>query len=325
MTTIEVTTRPAIRPVRIKCVPCVGRGMQIGSRRCILNPVSGTGDHADTVERLMRGRGFAVDRTAEAGDAIAFAEDAAEAGVSELAVCGGDGTVNEVLRGLAATDHLGDVTLSVVPAGTANLLARMIGIETVDQGVEIADTGDVRTVDVGMAGGDPFVVSCIAGFPAEASVAASSDLKERFGTLAFVLTGLREAREFDGLDIHLETGDGQTWDGEALCLLVGNARRFVESGGQANMEDGLFDVAVVERMPAGSLVAEAISHRVFGRETDGVFHVQADSLSVTGQDGPITFSRDGEVGEYERLDLSIRPGALDLRVGSGYASEPVPE
>jgi YegS/Rv2252/BmrU family lipid kinase len=296
--------------------------MQIGSRRCILNPVSGTGDHADSVARLVRARGFAVDRTAGAGDAIELAREAAEDGVSELAVCGGDGTVNEVVRGLAAADHLGDVTLSVVPTGTANLLARMIGVETVEQGIELADTGDVRTVDVGVAGGEPFLVSCIAGFPAEASVAASSDLKERFGTLAFVLTGLQEAREFDGLDIHLETGDGQTWDGEALCLLVGNARRFVEAGGQADMEDGLFDVAVVERMPAGSLVAEAISHRVFGRKTDGVFHVQADSLSVTGQDGPITFSRDGEVGEYERLDLSIRRRALDLRVGPTYDPDP---
>jgi YegS/Rv2252/BmrU family lipid kinase len=299
--------------------------MQVGSRRCILNPVSGTGEHADYVSRLLRARGFAVDRTEGAGDGIALAREAADADVSELAVCGGDGTVNEVLRGLAAADHLGDVTLSVVPAGTANLLARMIGVETIEQGIEAADTGDVRTVDVGMAGGEPFLVSCIAGFPAEASVAASSDLKERFGTLAFVLTGLQEAREFDGLDIHLETSDGQIWEGEALCLLVGNARRFVGAGGQADMEDGLFDVAIVEQKFAGSLVAEAISHRVLGRETDGVFHLQADSLSVTGQDGPITFSRDGEVGEYERLDLSIRPGALDLRVGATYEPGPQPE
>jgi diacylglycerol kinase family enzyme len=99
----------------------------------------------------------------------------------------------------------------------------------------------------------------------------------------------------------------------------------VGAGGQADMEDGLFDVAVVEQKFAGSLVAEAISHRVLGRETDGVFHLQADSLSVTGQDGPITFSRDGEVGEYERLDLSIRPGALDLRVGATYEPGPQPE
>jgi YegS/Rv2252/BmrU family lipid kinase len=270
----------------------------------------------------MRGRGFAVDRTAAAGDAVELAREAADAGVSELAVCGGDGTVNEVVRGLAAADHLGEVTLSVVPAGTANLLARMIGVETVDRGIEVADTGDVRTVDVGMAGGEPFLVSCIAGFPAEASVAASSDLKERFGTLAFVITGLGEAVEFDGLNIHLETGDGLVWEGDALCLLVGNARRFVEAGGQANMEDGLFDVAVVEQKFTPSLVAEAISHRVLGRGTEGVFHVQADSLSVTGQDGPITFSRDGEVGEYERLDLSIRPRTLDLRVGPTYDPEP---
>jgi diacylglycerol kinase family enzyme len=176
-----------------------------------------------------------------------------------------------------------------------------------------------------MAGDEPFVVSCIAGFPAEASVAASSDLKERFGTFAFVLTALQEAVEFDGLDIHLEAASDErveTWDGEALCLLVGNARRFVEQGGQANMEDGLFDVAVVERMPAGNLVTEAISHRVLGRGTEGVVHLRASQLTVTGQRGPITFSRDGELSEHEVLDISIRPTALDLRVGPDYEPDP---
>lgn len=299
--------------------------MQVGSRRCILNPVSGTGDHAEHVSRLLRGRGFAIDRTEGPGDAVALAREAAAAGVTELAVCGGDGTVNEVLRGLHAADSLGDVTLSVVPVGTANLLARMIGIESVEQALGIVDTGRTRSVDVGMADGEPFVVSCIAGFPAEASVAASSDLKERFGTFAFVLTALQEAVEFDGLDIHLEAASDErvgTWDGEALCLLVGNARRFVGGGGPANMEDGLFDVAVVERMPAGNLVAEAISHRVLGRETDGVVHMRAADLTVTGGAGPITFSRDGEVSEHEDLTVSMRPNTLDLRVGPTYEPDP---
>jgi diacylglycerol kinase (ATP) len=299
--------------------------MQVGSGRCMINPVSGSGDHAEHVSRLMRARGFAVDRTAGAGDAVQLAREAADAGVSELAVCGGDGTVNEVLRGLVATDHLADVTLSVVPTGTANLLARMIGIQTVEQAVEVADTGRTRRVDVGIAGGEPFVVSCIAGFPADASVAASSDLKERFGTFAFVLTALQEAVEFEGLAIHLEAASEErveTWDGEALCLLVGNARQFVEQGGQANMEDGLFDVAVVERMPAGNLVTEAISHRVLGRQTGGVTHLRASEVTVTGQTGPMTFSRDGEVCEHEQLDISMRPQVLELRVGPEYEPDP---
>jgi YegS/Rv2252/BmrU family lipid kinase len=298
--------------------------MQVGSRTLILNPASGTGDHAEQVRRRARGKGFEVWETEGAEDGVRLGLEAAEKGVSELAVCGGDGTTNEVLRGLVAGDHLGEVTLSVVPAGTANLLAGNIGVENVEHGLEIADTGAVRSVDVGMADGQPFAVSCIAGLPAEASTAASRELKERFGTLAFLVTGLQEAASFEPLSLELEaTGEAGTesWAGEALAVLVGNARKFVEEGGQADMEDGLFDVAVVERMPPGDLVAEAITHRILGEGTENVEHFRASEVEVASGK-PIRFSRDGELSEHEDLRLYARPRALDLRVGEAYDPDP---
>jgi YegS/Rv2252/BmrU family lipid kinase len=286
--------------------------------------VSGSGDHADYVERLLSARGFEVERTAGAGDAVAFGRDVADAGANEVCVCGGDGTINEVVRGLADADALDDVTLSIVPVGTANLLAGNVGVDDVQAAVEVADTGRVRTVDVGMADGEPFLVSTIAGFPADASLSASSDLKARFGPLAFIATGVEQALEFDGLDIELTavTDDGEErWTGEALCLLVGNARRFVAEGGQGDLEDGLFDVAVVERMPAANVVAEALGQRLLGQDTPGVTHLRASELRVTADD-PIRFSRDGELAEHESLDVSVRPAALDLRVGDAYDPDP---
>ena len=299
--------------------------MQVGSRHAVLNPVSGDGNHADIVERLLSARGFAVSRTEGPGDALELGRTAGEARASEVAVAGGDGTVNEVVRGLARADHLDGVTLSVVPAGTANLLAGTIGVTDRRQAIEVADTGDVRTIDVGFADGEPFLVSCIAGLPAEASLATSGDLKARFGTLAFLVTGAQEAIEFDGLDLTVEAvgEDGPfTWTGSATCLLVGNARKFVERGGQADMEDGLLDVAIVERMPTGNLVAEAIGHRLLAADTDGVTYVRATELSVDGHGEPVRFSRDGEVADHERLDVRVRERTLDLRVGPGYDPDP---
>ena len=299
--------------------------MQIGTRRAVLNPVSGDGTHADSVERLLSARGFDVSRTEGPGDALDLGRAAGEAGATEVAVAGGDGTVNEVLRGLARADHLGSVTLSVVPVGTANLLAGTIGVTDPQGAVEVADTGEVRTVDVGVAGGEPFLVSCIAGLPAEASLATSSDLKARFGTLAFLVTGAQEAIEFDGLDITVEAVGAEgpfTWSGSAICLLVGNARKFVERGGQADMEDGLLNVAIVERMPTGNLVAEALGHRLLAADTEGVTHVRATELSVDGHGEAVTFSRDGELADHERLAIHTRERALDLRVGPGYDPDP---
>jgi len=300
--------------------------MQIGSRRCILNPQSGDGDHASYLPRLMRARGFEVYETEYAEHAVELGREAGEAGAGEVAVCGGDGTINEVLRGLHAADHLDSVTLSVVPVGTANLLARTIGVETVEDGVENADTGTTRTVDVGLADGEPFLVSCIAGLPADASVATSSELKERFGTLAFLVTGTQEALEFDGLEIEIEATNAEEsveWHGDALCLLVGNARRFVGKGGQADVEDGLLDVAIVEQMPPRNLVAEAVTHRLLGEDSEHVTHLRASELTVRGQSETITFSRDGELVSHDALSLSVEPQVLDLRVGDGYVPDPV--
>jgi YegS/Rv2252/BmrU family lipid kinase len=299
-------------------------------RVCVLNPVSGTGDHAERVRTAMTDRGFEVYETAGAEDAVRLGVEAGLADADEVAVCGGDGTINEVLRGLAAAERLESVTLSVLPAGTANLLAGNVGIDGIDAGIEALDaagTDDerVRTVDIGMADEQPFVVSCIAGLPADVSVNTSGDLKGRFGTLAFLIEGVREAREFDGLEVRVETrgaGDDRLWRGTAVCLLVGNARRFVEQGGQADMEDGLFDVAIVEDKPPADLLAEGISHRLLGRGTDGVTHLRTREVRVAGTDDPITFSRDGEVTTHRELLLFNKPRALDLRVGPDYAVDP---
>jgi diacylglycerol kinase family enzyme len=79
----------------------------------------------------------------------------------------------------------------------------MIGGTGITHGFGLLEYGECRRIDVGFAGREPFVVSCIAGLPAEVSVAASSDLKEQFGSLAFVIAGLRELTEFSGLCIEL--------------------------------------------------------------------------------------------------------------------------
>lgn len=295
--------------------------MQVGSRRCIVNPQSGSADHADYVGRHLEARGFAVTETESKEHAIELGRDAGREGVSTLAVSGGDGTVNDVLCGVHEVGALGDITLAVVPTGTANLLATAVGIRDVDHGIEVADTGTIRRVDVGVADDQPFVVSTIAGLPADASTATSDELKEQFGTLAFLVSGARETIAFDPLDIRVVTDDDVAFDGPALSVLVGNARKFVKAGGQAAMEDGEFDVVVVEEMPTPNAVAEAVAHRVLSRQTPGVTHLRASSVTIEGTE-PVTFSLDGELRRQRCLSVSVLERALGLRVGAGYDPDP---
>lgn len=288
----------------------------------IINPTSGTADHIDDVRQFAAERNYTIRETAHEEHAVQLTQDAAANDVDRLAVAGGDGTLHEVVRGLVEASALGTVTLGVIPTGTENIFATNIGVTGIEEGFDLLDHGERRRIDVGFAGGEPFVVSCIAGLPAEVSVAASSDLKERFGSLAFVVASLQELTEFEELQIELtaiSNGEETTWSGEALCVLVGNVRRFVNRGGQANVEDGLFDVVIIEQMPASDILAEATAQRVFGRDTEHVRHFQASQLEIRGSGSdPITFSLDGEPNTHDELVLFTDPQSLTVCVGSTY-------
>jgi len=301
-------------------------------RVLILNPTAGSADHADRIRDLAADHGFVVRETAEAGDAVAFAREAAAAartasGDSLIVAAGGDGTVNEVVRGIVEANALGSVSLGIVPAGTGNNFAGNVGIDGIEAAFEILGAGDVRTIDVGFADGRPFLNSAVGGLTAEASAETSSEAKSRFGVLAYLLATLRTAVEFEGLPLHIESegsaADG--WSGDAAFVLIGNGRRFPGEGpAQADVEDGLLDVTVVEDRPTVDLVGEAALDRLLGAETAYISRFKAADLSISVLgDEQGNFSLDGEMVSTSALSVGVRERALRLHVGEGY--EPHPE
>lgn len=295
------------------------------ARRLIVNPTSGQGDHVDQVRRLAAEYGFTVRTTERAEHAIELAESAAEDGVDLLGVCGGDGTVHEVVQGLVAADALDSVTLTIVPAGTANIIATELGISSLSEGFEIGVDGRTRQLDLGMAAGEPFVMSAIAGLPADTSAAATSEQKERFGTLAFVIEGIQKTRQFDGLHVEVEASseDGAfVWTGDVMSLLIENLRGFYGDE-YVNAADGLLDVAIVEQMPASEAVVESLEQRLLDAETQHITRLKAAGVRITGTDGTaVTFSLDGEIRNYESVEISVVPRALDVRADGSYTPGP---
>lgn len=293
----------------------------------MLNPTSGRGGHADRARELAAEYGFPVVETEHAGHGAELAEAAVADGVDLLAVCGGDGTLHEVVGGLVAADALDEVTVAVIPAGTENFFAGELGVDDLETGFAVADRGETRRLDLGVAGDESFVLSAVAGLPADASAAATHDRKQSLGPAAFVVAGIEEALSFDGLRVEIDAVEGDdgeeyVWTGEALAVLVGNARRFTTSE-QANAEDGLLDVTIVEELPARDAVIEAVEQRLLGADTPHVTQLRAGRLDFESLDGePVAFSLDGEIREFESVGLGVRPGALRVRVGEGYEPDP---
>ena len=335
------------------------RGSLAGDERrvVVLNPASGSGDHAQQVRGLAAEHGFAVVETTPDDGAVPVVERLADE-ADLIAAAGGDGTLNEVVRGLCGVDALGDTTVGVVPAGTGNNFADKVGVESIAHAFEVLVDGERRRIDLGVVSGDgagagsvadagpgvgagagarrPFVNSCVCGLTAEASSSTSPDQKDRLGTLAYVVETIREAQEFDPIPLEVRTSDAAdvTWEGEAFAVLVGNGRRFPppdaddgEGDGRgtarADMEDGRFDVTIVEAAPTLDLVGEEARRRLLAGEGDHLTRLQTPALDLlVREDGPQSFSLDGEIVDASAVHVAVNPGALQLCVGEAYDPHP---
>jgi YegS/Rv2252/BmrU family lipid kinase len=295
-------------------------------RVLVLNPESGSGDHADRVRELAAAHDIEVLESERAGDPVRFARKRAPT-ADLLVACGGDGTLNEVVTGVYEADALSDTAVAVVPAGTGNNFAGNVGVESVEHAFEVVEDGRTREVDLGLANGHPYVNSCICGLTAEASGDTTSDMKASLGVLAYVVNTLQALREFDGMQLHVETGpeSDREFVGDALFVLIGNGRRFPASGPtQAALEDGLQEVTVVEQASIGRLLGGRVVDKLFGEDAAAEIHrktaAELDVTSLSGEE--VNYSLDGEMIDTETLSVETLPGALTLRVGDGYEVAP---
>jgi YegS/Rv2252/BmrU family lipid kinase len=294
----------------------------------VLNPVSGSGDHVEAVRKRATLQGYEVRETEAGGDAVRLATAAAEEGVPLVAAAGGDGTLNEVIRGVDRADALEDVTVGVVPVGTGNDFAGNVGITDLDHAFHVLAEGERRRLDLGEANGTPFVNNCVGGLTADASSRTTPELKSKLGVLAYVVTTLQTLSEYEGIRLSVGVRDAEgappSWSGEAVVVLVGNGRRFATEGStQANMEDGLLDIAILEESTALDLVEDAVIERVFHEESPDFVRGRGGVVELAvADDEPMTFSLDGEMIEERRLRLSVREGALRFPVPEEYVPEP---
>jgi YegS/Rv2252/BmrU family lipid kinase len=305
----------------------------VTDRVLVRNPNSGDGRRSERARRLAEARGYDVRDSTGGDSARTIARDAAAAGASTIVACGGDGTLNKVVRGIDGAGALDEVTLGVIPAGTGNDFADNVGIRGVEHAFEVIDSGEERRIDLGSVrltdGGDdstshPFLNSCVCGLTAEASARTSREAKRRLGTVAYVLSTLQRTRSFEGLRLEVRAGPDRepVWSGEALMLLVGNGRRFPgERMRQANMEDGLMNVVVIERAPALDYLATGAADALLRRGASHLTRLKVPHL-VVDAGTPRQFSLDGEMVEGRHIVADCRPGAMRFLVGEGYDPTP---
>ena len=191
----------------------------------ILNPTAGRRKRGllDDVVARMRAAGadVTVELTQSAGHATELARAAARAGRADVVVAaGGDGTINEVARGLLGQG----VPLGIVPLGTANVLAIEIGLpQRAEDIVSMLLCGPAELIGTGLVEGEIFLLMAGIGFDGEIVRGIDPKLKRLWGKGAFIWSGFKTWMSGPGRDISLVV-DGR--EKHAAWAIVTNARHY---------------------------------------------------------------------------------------------------
>lgn len=294
-------------------------------RACVIFNPTARGDKARHFRRHLDefASGVALKPTQAPGDGRRLAAEAVREGFDTVVAAGGDGTLNEVLNGIAdAPDGFACARLAVLPLGTVNVFARELGLplglraawQTILQGHErridapfveqAAGAGTSRRYFAQMAG---------AGLDARAISLVDWEMKKRISQFAYVLAGLKAMRApHPPITV---TADGQTVTGE--FVLVGNGRFY---GGslpvfpQARLDDGLLDLCIFPRVHWGLIVRYAIGY-LTGRPLvpRDVRELRVPRAHLTAA-AMVPFEVEGDLCGSLPVELGLLPRALRVVV-----------
>jgi diacylglycerol kinase (ATP) len=237
-----------------------------------------------------------------------------DAGVDLLFVWGGDGTVQRCINAIGKVP----IPLAILPAGTANLFAKNLGIPAdLEEAVRIGLQGRRRTLDVGTVNGERFGVMAGIGFDAVMIRNADAGLKDRLGRFAYVVAGIRGVGR-DPVQARVEV-DGMAWfKGPASCVLVGNMGDVF--GGisvfpDARPDDGRLNVGIIT---ADSVVdwARTLSKTVIGHPGSSPFVETTTATRIDVRlEKKLPYELDGGARpKAKRLRFRVRPAAITVCV-----------
>lgn len=260
------------------------------------------------------------------GDATALAKQAIDDGFEVAVAVGGDGTINEIVNGLAGSQ----TALAVLPAGTANVYAADVGIPVasplsivppVKKAVELVVTGQRRRIDLGRiilndGSSRHFLMWCGVGLDAAISEAKKSNktANRSLGYLTWLGSTLHLLFDYRGTRATIVTDELELRK-RVIVAVISNGQlygRVWRMTPEAKMDDGLFDLGVM----MGHRWYETLRHAVIltlGKHVkDPNFHLsRTKRLSITSK-RPMPVHVDGETIATTPFQVEIVPAALEI-------------
>jgi diacylglycerol kinase (ATP) len=293
----------------------------------IANPVAGGGRAYHAIQGHVRQWAHPdwdveILTTQDRNHAGALAKDLLQRPPDLLAVCGGDGTLNEIVSSVPRPSF----PVALLPAGTANVVAREIGLPLNPvRALQIALKRVIRKVDLGEAGPGSrrrFVFVAGIGFDAYVVSRVNAALKAKLGMAAYAIAIAECLRSYSFPEFQVMAGENVYC---ATSCLVCNARSY--GGGLlfcpgADMSNGQLDVLILQGRRRLGLASFLIRAWLQIPAKGGWIHrLQAKELKMEGP-GDVLVQVDGELAGNLPLDIRVVPSTFPLVVPPGSAGVP---
>ena len=284
----------------------------------IVNPAAGRGRGRRMIPSITAAFAGPVESTSTKGNEFEIAEAAISDGCTTIVVVGGDGTVANVANVIL---HSGvDVKLAVLPAGTGNDFAKLLGTTRMDahEVARLCAEGPELRLDVGKVEDVYFLNCCGFGFDVAVleGIARNSWLR---GNSVYVYTALTQLFGFNGIDVGVKSDASDRPPAHHLLLVLANAAHFggtFEIAPGAVATDGLLDaVSILDARPhkrlallAAAMGGKHLDHPECVRERSSKFTVSFDQ--------PPVYETDGELHHARSSLLEVTSCPRALRVAS---------
>ncbi len=270
--------------------------------RLIYNPTAGREQIRKNLpyilERLENaGYETSTHATTGAGCARDAARLAGERGFDLVIAAGGDGTLFEVINGLAPLEKR--PLLGLIPAGTTNDFARALGIsKDIEKACDVLCDDHIEPIDIGQSNDRYFINIAAGGSLTELTYEVPIKLKTFVGQLAYYIKGLERLPHIAPTNVTIEY-DGKLYQGEIMIFLIANSHSvagFEKLAPKASLRDGMFDFLIVEKLSFPELLHLAtLTLRGEHLHHPKVKYVQANRIKIRA-DSPMQLNLDGEYG-----------------------------
>jgi diacylglycerol kinase (ATP) len=287
----------------------------------IINPNAGSVKDFDLLRsKIEKLKPSHIHVTAEPGDAQAHAIEAIRTGCNYIVAAGGDGTLNEVINGIAK--HAAQVRIGLIPLGTGNDFARCLNLPiSVDENIDLLLSAETIAIDLVRVQSDQtryFVNVSAGGFSGMVDEKVTPEIKRNWGPLAYVRGAAAAFPELRAYRTSIELGEKETFSIDLYNVIVANGR-YVAGGlpiaPEADPTDGLLDVILIPERPKSEIVLLA-AEILLGKhlESSTITFRRTTKVSIKSRPG-MWFNVDGELVGNDPATFEIMPRALQFVAG----------